>query len=339
MEEKGRKIKKQDNGITLVALVITIIIIIILATVTINMAFGDNGLIKQAQLAKDMTANSTVSEQEEMNSLMQEYSNVMAEDSELENKYDIFVYLYDDGTLTFGTQNQPIEEKNVVKEYGNIKGQEYTSWNDENNNYVSDIPWFNDRTLITKVSIVDEIVPLSMDSWFGNCENLTEIENIEKIDTSEVESMYNMFNSCKSLTSIDLSSFNTENVTNMAAMFAYCSSLTSIDLSSFNTSNVTNMEHMFDGCTNLTSLNLSNFNTSKVEDMGWMFLNCSNLTNLDLSSFDTSNIKLMEAMFAGCTNLTIIYVGDNWDLTNVENTEYMFESCGTSTTTPKGSNL
>ena len=115
--------------------ILNIIIIIILATVTINMTFGDNGLIKQAQLAKDMTANSVQTEQENMNSLMQEYANVMAEDSELENKYDIFVFLYDDGTLTFGTQNEPIEGKNVVKEYGNIKGQEYTNWNDEDSNH------------------------------------------------------------------------------------------------------------------------------------------------------------------------------------------------------------
>ena len=50
---------KEQRGITLVALVITIIIIIILATVTINMAFGDNGLIRQAELARDLTANST----------------------------------------------------------------------------------------------------------------------------------------------------------------------------------------------------------------------------------------------------------------------------------------
>ena len=71
------------KGITLVALVITIVIIIILATVTINMAFGDNGLITQAQKAKDMTANSIASEQEGMNSLMDEYANLLAEDSEI----------------------------------------------------------------------------------------------------------------------------------------------------------------------------------------------------------------------------------------------------------------
>src|SRR5699024_6412065 len=54
-----------------------------LATVAINMAFGDNGLITQAQRAKDMTANSVVAEQEGMNSVMSEYLNIMAEDGEI----------------------------------------------------------------------------------------------------------------------------------------------------------------------------------------------------------------------------------------------------------------
>ena len=82
-EEKQNNGCKQNKGITLVALVITIIIIIILATITMNMAFGDNGLIKQAQKAKDMAANSVIAEQEGMNSLMGEFANVMAEDSEI----------------------------------------------------------------------------------------------------------------------------------------------------------------------------------------------------------------------------------------------------------------
>ena len=81
--DESTKRLKDVQGITLVALVITIIIIIILATITMNMAFGDNGLIKQAQKAKDMAANSVITEQEGMNSLMQEYANVMAEDSEI----------------------------------------------------------------------------------------------------------------------------------------------------------------------------------------------------------------------------------------------------------------
>ena len=51
---KNKVIQKNQKGVTLVALVITIIVIIILSTVTIDLAFGNNGLIKRAQLAKDM---------------------------------------------------------------------------------------------------------------------------------------------------------------------------------------------------------------------------------------------------------------------------------------------
>ena len=50
---------KSEQGITLVALVITVIIIIILATVAINFAFGNNGLITQAEQARDFYANDT----------------------------------------------------------------------------------------------------------------------------------------------------------------------------------------------------------------------------------------------------------------------------------------
>ena len=76
-----KKFKRETKGITLVALVITIIIIIILATVTINMAFGDNGLIKQAELARDLTANSTGYETQATLNLVS-YMNEILKDSD-----------------------------------------------------------------------------------------------------------------------------------------------------------------------------------------------------------------------------------------------------------------
>ena len=48
---------KNQKGITLVALVITIVILIILATVAISFAFGNEGLIPQAQQAGQYQAN------------------------------------------------------------------------------------------------------------------------------------------------------------------------------------------------------------------------------------------------------------------------------------------
>ena len=61
--EKIKKKHKNDKGITLVALVITIVILIILATVTVNVAFGDGGLIDQAKLAAEKTVNSIYDEE------------------------------------------------------------------------------------------------------------------------------------------------------------------------------------------------------------------------------------------------------------------------------------
>ena len=61
---------KSQKAITLVSLVVTIVILIILATVSINVLLGEGGLINQAKLAKDMTTNSSIAEQEQLNELM-----------------------------------------------------------------------------------------------------------------------------------------------------------------------------------------------------------------------------------------------------------------------------
>ena len=56
-----KKSKKQE-GITLIALVITIIVLLILAAVTINALSGDNGILKRASQAKKGTNQSNVEE-------------------------------------------------------------------------------------------------------------------------------------------------------------------------------------------------------------------------------------------------------------------------------------
>ena len=50
---------KNERGITLVALVITIVVLIILATVAISFAFGNNGLVNRAEDARVFYANDT----------------------------------------------------------------------------------------------------------------------------------------------------------------------------------------------------------------------------------------------------------------------------------------
>lgn len=56
-----KKITNQ-NGITLIALVITVVILIILSTVSINALFGDNGLVKYVESAKKITEDKQIDE-------------------------------------------------------------------------------------------------------------------------------------------------------------------------------------------------------------------------------------------------------------------------------------
>ncbi len=62
--KKHKKIfKRKEKGITLIALVITIIVLLILAGVSIAMITGQNGILTQAQNAKNRTEEAQAEEQ------------------------------------------------------------------------------------------------------------------------------------------------------------------------------------------------------------------------------------------------------------------------------------
>ena len=136
-----------------------------------------------------------------------------------------------------------------------------------------------------------------------------------------------MFSDCSTLSSLDLSNFNTAIVTNMSYMFNGCSALSSLDLSNFNTAIVTNMSYMFSDCSTLSSLDLSNFNTAIVSDMSLMFGSCSTLSSLDLSNFYTKEVRDMSYMFSRCSALTTIYASDKFVTSKVQSGISMFSAC------------
>ena len=193
--------------------------------------------------------------------------------------------------------------------------------------------WNNFKSSITKVVIDENITPLknSMKHWFNGLSDITEITDINKIDTSNVTDMSYLFDTCRALTSLDLSSFNTSNVTNMSFMFSNCTNLNNVNLNYFNTSNVTTMEYMFNTCQNLTSLDLSSFNTSSVTNMNRMFISCQNLTTIHTSSnFVTTGLtSTYNYMFEYCNSL----IGDNgtsYAVAHVNNATYAHLDGGTS---------
>ena len=66
---------RKNKGITLIALVITIIVLLILAGVSIAMLTGDNGILTQAQRAKNETENAQIEEE----NILSDYENYLSQ--------------------------------------------------------------------------------------------------------------------------------------------------------------------------------------------------------------------------------------------------------------------
>lgn len=196
----------------------------------------------------------------------------------------------------------------------------------------SDVPgWYpaksaDIKTVVFKRNFRDAR-PTTCLLWFGSCTNLTSIEGLENLNTSDVTRMDHMFYKCEKLCALDLSGFNTEKVENMSDMFSNCKNLETLNLSSFKTNNLTNMSEMFLECNKIAQLDLSGFNTSGVKALDQVFKNCYALESLDLSSFDTKLVTVMSSLFEYCLSLKTIYVSDRFSTFNVKYSTNMFRSC------------
>lgn len=172
------------------------------------------------------------------------------------------------------------------------------------------------------------------DAWTcGGMENLTAVEGLEYLGTSGNIYLYYMFAGCSSLTTLDLSSFDTRNVKNMGGLFKGCTNLQNLTLGeNFSTESVTAMAYMFaDGCNPAviqTVIAHENFSTENVVNMQEMFANITTGTSvLDLTKFNTAKVTNMTNMFKGSTALTTILVGYDWTTEAVTSGGGMFTGC------------
>ena len=156
--------------------------------------------------------------------------------------------------------------------------------------------------------IVEPIQPIPVKPQFisfYNCRLSNIDETLKQIDTSNITDMHYMFY-MSSLTSINLSNFDTSNVTLFDSMFASCSNLTSVNLSNFDISNAIDISSMFSSTKKLTQLDLSHFIAPNVTNTRYMFNSCSELTYIDLSNLTFENVTDIRNMFNDCKKLMYI---------------------------------
>ena len=99
-------------------------------------------------------------------------------------------------------------------------------------------------------------------------------------------------------------------------MFKGCSSLTSLNLSNFDTSKVTWISNMFDGCTNLEYINMINFNENSLgSSSSYHYSNMfNNVPNNIVVCINTNNIRNKIYPQISSKTCHIEDCNDNWKL-------------------------
>ena len=184
----------------------------------------------------------------------------------LTGKFEPYAALYD-SKLTF-YYDMAREERSGIKFDLNTNGTTPPDWD----------AYKKDITAVAFDPMFAYARPVVTYCWFNQMINLKEIEGIEYLNTSEVTDMTSMFFGCSSLTSIDVSHFDTRKATSMHSMFRN-SGITSLDLSNFETWDVVLMSSMFQDCSSLQTIYVSDgWGTASLTDNGsYMFEGCTNL--------------------------------------------------------------
>ena len=341
---------KQEKGITLIALVITIVVLLILAGVSINAIFSENGIINKAKDAQNKMNQATQNDLIGLNELDKLISSLTDKTTE---ETVPKIAMFDTGKKVRDKMYNLMPEGTIskVSNYScNVSIDAIEKYNG--------VPDLTKMTESNIVSLRESNFPIYM--W-AEKSGKTEIRNpvgmkgltaegdndsSKKVETgkiywwSESDSVYlnsdsaQMFAGLPYLTNIDgLKDMKTDYVVNMSDMFySVGTQLSNIDaLSGWNTSKVENMSGMFAGNNELTDIEgLKKWNTSNVTDMHNMFgdgdsSGCA-FTNLSaISNWNVKNVTNMTGMFYMCSELEDISEIWNWNITEIAAS--MFLSC------------
>ena len=344
---KSNDIEKseKDNGITLVALVITVIIIIILATVTLNFTFGENGIITKANQAKYMAELSTFQEELGLYKANKQISEEGFSAESITAGEGNLSYVTDDGIVTEGTiydvitslrgssfagkleiikgelliNSQDMEEIKVAQSMG-IQVNPYIIIDGELKSDGANLALMDSTGTLT---IPDGVTKIG-NGAFANLSGLKTIiipGTVKEIGTNAFTNNADLtrvvlqegieiigdeaFKQCDNLTTIELP----ESLKSIGeSAFEGCNKLDNVVIPS----QITSIEaQTFYGCSNLTTIKLpENLQSIKIN----AFLDCTRLDNIYISK-NVNNID--SGSFTHCTNLTNIEISE-------ENTKYSY---------------
>ena len=172
-----------------------------------------------------------------------------------ENGTAFAVYSEDDHSLMFYKRRgvpkvgDMFNYRRVTEVYAGFETRRFNlvHYNLESNNWDTcdtDVPWYEMRTRVTKVTVVDRgIKPHYLAQYFRRFENL-ESADLGNFDLSETVSLYGLFLLCSSLRSANVPSVSSA-CTNFQDAFAYCPELKDLHFNGWDFSGANNFFHTF----------------------------------------------------------------------------------------------
>ena len=172
-----------------------------------------------------------------------------------ENGTAFAVYSEDDHSLMFYKRRgvpkvgDMFNYRRVTEVYTGFEARKFhlVHYNPESNNWDTcdtDVPWYEMRTRVTKVTVVDRgIKPHSLAQYFRRFENL-ESADLGNFDLSETVSLHALFLLCSSLRSANVPSVSSV-CADFQDAFAYCPELKDLDFNGCDFSGANNFFHTF----------------------------------------------------------------------------------------------
>ena len=336
-----RKIK-ENQGITLIALIVTIVVLLILASISILMLIGQNGILTQTQeavkqskefgaveKAKLAVTASKTAEGMDYNKLKDELNSTIGIKEKIEeiSSKDFPARIIIDNTTLNIFLNGDVEiDKSAEPAYAMIYDNGYKLSDGTTESY---------EIIIQRGDNIDEekkLVKKCENIEAEGCTSWIEFrDNIEKVEIRNLIKPTNLkesFGALKNCTTIQgLSKIDTSNCKSINAMFYGDTNLKNFDINDLNVSTITDYRWAFSRMNSITSLVLENWDVSNGENFDGMISECRNLENIKLGKWNTQKGKSFFAMFSDCTNLKEIDGLENWDTSNFTDIGNMFYNC------------
>lgn len=196
----------------------------------------------------------------------------------------------------------------------------------------NDVVKFNDCTTLTSCLNLNLQGVTSLNYFFSNCSNVTEISFNPNTSCSIITSMAACFTKCSKLSKVDVSIIPKTNTSTLFACFSWCSSLKSIKLGIPDT--CTNIQGIFQ-VSGITDISGSTFGSGITNATNWIppnlatadnvtiknnivkFGNCSTLVNCRNLTI-SNNVTTLEKFIYGCTSLSNFSFNKSSNLSNVK---------------------